>query len=160
LILTRIPQYVLSPAIAALLPHASRAFASGGGRALDHFLASSLAVVAIAGLAMVGGAWVFGEWGMRLLYGPGFEADRSLLALLAALAAVYLICEVMSQALFALGEQRRAALAWLLGLPAAVAIFAALLETAPIYRASLSLAIGAATAAATMAVFYLLARKR
>ncbi|MBA2376862.1 MAG: oligosaccharide flippase family protein [Rubrobacter sp.] len=158
LILTRIPQYVLSPAIAALLPHASRAFASGGSRALDRFLARSLAVVAGAGILMVGGAWTLGEWGMRLLYGPGFEAERNLLALLAALAALYLICEVISQALFALGEQRRAALAWLLGLPVS-AVFAVIFQTDLVYRASYALALGVAAAAVAMAAFYLLARK-
>ncbi|AHY45777.1 Membrane protein involved in the export of O-antigen and teichoic acid [Rubrobacter radiotolerans] len=160
LILTRVPQYILSPAVSALLPHASRAFASGGSRALDRFLATALVVVGLAGALMVGGAWLFGEWGMRLLYGPGFEAERALLVVLAALAAFYLLCEVTSQALFALGEQRRAALGWLFGLPAFALAGALPLGGDLVFGISLALALGVLTVAVAQTVFYLTRRRR
>lgn len=158
LILTRAPQYVLSPAVSALLPHASRTFATGGRRALDRFLALSVGVVGVAGVFMVGGAWVLGEQGMRLLYGPGFEAERGLLAALAALAALYLLCEVVSQALFALGAAKLAAFGWLLGLPAS-AILMALIQADPVQRVSYSLVLGAFVAAVSQTILYLSARR-
>src|SRR5918993_1186253 len=51
LIFTRIPQYVLSPAIGALLPRASRVLSTEGGGAFDRFVARATGVVGLATMA-------------------------------------------------------------------------------------------------------------
>src|SRR3712207_3503789 len=93
LIFTRIPQYVMSPVIGALLAHASRALATGGRGALDRFAGRVVAIVGVVGVSMVGGAWALGEWGLKVFAGERYSAENTLLALLAALAAFYLLSE-------------------------------------------------------------------
>jgi O-antigen/teichoic acid export membrane protein len=159
LIFTRIPQYVLSPVIGALLPHASRALSLGGQRSLDRFVLRAVGVVGLAGILMVGGAWTLGEWGLKLFGGSSFEAEAGLLAALAALAAFYLLTDTVAQALFALGRSRLAAVGWGIGLLAA-AICLPLISLDVAEKVAYSLAIGAFAAALAQVVFYLVARKR
>src|SRR5215204_5661543 len=142
LILTRVPQYVVSPAIGALLPHASRALATEGPESLDRFVGRATAVVGLVGVLMVGSTWALGEWGIRLFAGEGFDTTRGVLVSLALLAAFYLLSETLNQALFALGHARLAALGWLLGLPVAAACMA-LPVAGLLQRVSFALALGA-----------------
>ncbi len=95
---------------------------------------------------------------MRLLYGPGYEPGRTVLALLAALAALHLLCEVLDQALFARGSAWLAALGWAAGLPA-TALSLVLLQTDLLHRVSVSLALGAAVACAAYLLLYLAVRR-
>jgi O-antigen/teichoic acid export membrane protein len=155
LILTRVPQYVMSPVIGALLPHASRALATEGIHAFDRFVARAVGVMSLIGASMVGGAWLLGEWAMRLFV--GFEANRGILTALALLAAFYLLSETLSQALFALGRARLAALGWLAGLPVATLCLALPVEDLA-GRVALALALGAFAATLAQAAFYLSAR--
>jgi O-antigen/teichoic acid export membrane protein len=159
LILTRVPQYVISPAIGALLPHASRALATEGPGSLDRFVGRAAVVVGLVGVLMVAGTWLLGEWGIRLFAGEGFETTRAVLVSLALLAAFYLLAETLNQALFALGHARLAALGWLLSLPVS-GICLALPVADPLYRVSFSLAIGALAAVLAQAAFYLAVRRR
>jgi O-antigen/teichoic acid export membrane protein len=159
LIFTRIPQYVMSPVIGALLPHASRALATGGRAALDRFALRAVGVVGAVGVLMVGGAWLLGGWGLKLFAGNRYEADNSLLALLAALAAFYLLAETLNQALYALGRGRLAAAGWVAGLLSA-ALCVLVLRAGLIDRISVSLVVGAGVAALAQVVFYLAARGR
>lgn len=115
LILTRAPQYVLSPAISNLLPHLSRLATRGDGREFDRFVRRAGALVAGAGAALVAGAWLLGERALPLLSGPRFRLDRGTLALLALTAALYLMGEFLNQVLWARGRVRLAVLAWLAG---------------------------------------------
>src|ERR671921_1416684 len=110
LIFTRIPQYVLSPAIGALLPRASRVLSTDGRAAFERFLLRVLGIVGLVGILMVGGTWLLGGWGLRILAGEEFVVERSVLVALAAMAAFYLVSETVSQSLFALGCGRLAAL--------------------------------------------------
>jgi O-antigen/teichoic acid export membrane protein len=159
LIFTRIPQYVMSPVIGALLPHASRAHATGGPAALDRFVLRAAGVVGAVGVLMVGGAWLLGEWGLKVFAGDRYEAENTLLATLAALAAFYLLSETLTQALYALGRGRLAAVGWTVGLLAA-ALCVLVLMMGLIERISLSLVVGAAVAALTHIAFYLAVRGR
>jgi O-antigen/teichoic acid export membrane protein len=159
LILTRVPQYVISPAIGALLPHASRALATEGPGSLDRFVGRAAVAVGLVGVLMVAGTWLLGEWAIRLFAGEGFDATRAVLVSLALLAAFYLLAETLNQALFALGHARLAALGWLLGLPVS-GICLALPVADPLYRVSFSLAIGALAATLALAAFYLVVRRR
>ena len=155
-ILTRIPQYVLSPAIGALLPRASRVLSTEGRTAFDRFVVRAVGVVGVVGVLMVVGTWLFGGWGMRLF--ASFGADREVLVALAAMAAFYLLSETLNQGLFALGHGRLAALGWFVGLLASVVCLAAL-ETGIVERVSYSLALGTFVAAVAQAVFYLVTRR-
>lgn len=158
LVLMRAPQYVMSPAISALLPHASRALATHGAPGLDRFILRAGGVVALIGLAMVVGAGLFGEWVMDLVF-RDLRAERALLVALAALAAFYLLCETISQALFALGRARLAALGWACGLLVSI-VCLAVLDSGLLDRISTSLALGTFAAALAQVAFYLVARRR
>lgn len=158
LILSRVPQYVLSPAIGALLPHASRILSTQGRASFERFVLKAVGVMGAVGVLTILAAWTLGEWGLKVFAGPGFDAGRGALAALAALAAFYLLAETINQALLALGHARLAALGWLLGLPvSAVGLVVFRIEV--VERVSYSLALGALAAAAFQAVFYLAARR-
>lgn len=160
LILTRVPQYVLSPAIGSLLPHASRVLATQGSRAFDRFILLAVGAVGLVGLSMVAGTWLFGELAMRLFTGGSdFGVGRGVLVALAALAAFYLLSDMLNQALFARALGRLAALAWLAALPVS-ALCMVLLRTEILYRISVSLVLGVVTVAVLQTVFYLLTRER
>ncbi len=159
LTLTRIPQYVFSPAIGALLPRASRVLSADGPVAFDRFVLRALAVVGLVGALMVGGTWLLGEWGLKIYAGDEFEVSLSVLVALAAMAAFYLLSETLSQSLFALGRGRLAALGWLAGLLAAAACLATL-GVGVVERVSYSLALGTFVAAVVQAAFYLATRGR
>lgn len=158
LILARTPQYVLSPVIASLLPHASRALATEGRRGFNRFVLRAVAVVGSVGILMVGGTWLLGEWALRLVYGSRFEVGTGLLVTLAALAAFYLLSEMFSQVLFALGRARLAAVGWFAGLPVS-AVAMALLQTGVVERVAYSIALGAFAAALVQAAFYVATRR-
>lgn len=159
LILSRVPQYVLSPAIGALLPHASRVLSTEGRASFERFVLKAVGAMGAVGVLTILAAWTLGEWGLRLFAGAEFDASRGVLASLAALAAFYLLSETINQALFALGHARLAALGWLLGLPVS-AVGLAVFRIEVVERVSYSLALGALAAAVFQAAFYLAARRR
>jgi O-antigen/teichoic acid export membrane protein len=159
LIFTRIPQYVISPAIGALLPRASRVLSSEGRAAFERFVLKALGVVALVGILMVGGTWLLGGWGLKLFAGEEFVASRAVLVALAAMAAFYLLSETVSQGLFALGRGRLAALGWFAGLLASAACLATL-GVGVVERVSYSLLLGTFVAALVQAASYLAARGR
>ena len=115
--------------------------------------------VGLVGLLMVGGTWLLGEWAMRLFAGREFDASRELLVTLAALAAFYLMCDMLNQGLFALGYPRLAAIGWLIGLLVS-AVSLVSLRTEILERVSYSLALGTLAAAVAQALFYLATRTR
>ncbi len=155
LILTRIPQYVFSPAIGALLPRASRVLSTEGRRAFDRFVARALGVVGLVGVLMVGGTWMFGGWGLRLFAGAEFDASRAVLVALATMAAFYLFSDALNQGLFALGQGRLAALGWFVGL-LACSVCLTVLGGGVVERVAYSLALGTFFASVAQGVFYLL----
>jgi O-antigen/teichoic acid export membrane protein len=159
LIFTRIPQYVLSPAIGALLPRASRVLSTQGQAAFERFVLRALGVVGLVGVLMVGGTWLLGGRGLKLFAGDEFVVGRAVLVALAAMAAFYLLSETVSQSLFALGRGRLAALGWFAGLLASAACLATL-GVGVVERVSYSLALGTLVAAVAQAAFYLTVRRR
>ena len=158
LILTRVPQYVISPAIGSWLSHASRKLATEGPRAFDRFVARAAGLVGLVGLLMLGGTWGLGQWAIKLAAGPGYNPSRGLLMTLAALAALYLICDLMNQTLFARGLGRLSVVAWVSSLPVA-GLLMALLNVPVLYRISIPLVVGVAVVAALQATLYLLATR-
>lgn len=158
LIFTRIPQYVLSPAIGALLPRASRLLSTDGRASFERFMFRAVGVVGIVGILMVGGTWLLGEWGLKIFAGNKFEVERGVLVALAAMAAFYLLSETVSQGLFALGRGRLAALGWFVGLLAS-AVCLVTLGIGVVERVSYSLAVGTLVAAAVQAALFLALRR-
>ena len=159
LILARTPQYVLSPVVSSLLPHASRALATEGTAGFDRFVLRAVSAVGAVGISMLAGTWLLGEWAVGLVYGEAFEADRGLLVTLAALAALYLLSETLNQALFALGRGRVAALGWFVGLPVSV-ICLATLGVGVVERVAYSLSLGVFAATVAQAALYIALRRR
>ena len=159
LTLTRIPQYVFSPAIGALLPRASRVLSADGPLAFDRFVFRALGAVGLVGALMVGGTWLLGDLALKIYAGHEFETSLSVLVALAAMAAFYLLSETVSQGLFALGRGRLAALGWFFGLLACV-VCLTMLGIDVVERVSYSLVLGTCVAAATQAAFYLAMRGR
>jgi O-antigen/teichoic acid export membrane protein len=158
LIFTRIPQYVLSPAIGALLPRASRVLSTEGQPAFERFVLRALGAVGLVGVLMVGGTWLLGEWGLRLFAGEEFVVERAVLVALAAMAAFYLLSETVSQGLFALGRGRLAALGWFVGLLASTLCLATL-GVGVVEKVSYSLALGTFASAAVQGTFFLALRR-
>jgi O-antigen/teichoic acid export membrane protein len=159
LTLTRIPQYVFSPAIGALLPRASRVLSAEGGVAFNRFVVRVLGVVGLVGVLMGAGTWLLGGWALQIYAGQEFDASRAVLVALAAMAAFYLLSDALNQALFALGHGRLAALGWFVGLLASATCLAAL-GVGVVGRVSYSLALGTFVAAVVQAAFYLAMRGR
>ena len=159
LIFTRIPQYVLSPAIGALLPRASRVLSTEGQDPFERFVLRALGIVGLVGIFMIGGTWLFGEWGLRLFAGEEFVVERVVLVALAAMAAFYLLSETVSQGLFALGHGRLAALGWFAGL-LACAVCLVTLQVGVVERVSYSLTLGTFASAAVQGIIYLALRRR
>jgi O-antigen/teichoic acid export membrane protein len=155
LIFTRIPQYVLSPAIGALLPRASRVLSTEGQAAFERFVLRALGVVGLVGVLMVGGTWLLGGWGLRLFAGAEFDASRAVLVALATMAAFYLLSDALNQGLFALGHGRLAALGWFVGL-LACGVCLVTLGIGVVDRVAYSLALGTFVATAVQGAFYLL----
>src|SRR5919107_449529 len=157
LIFTRIPQYVLSPAIGALLPRASRVLSAEGRGAFDRFVAKALGVVGLVGVLMVAGTWMFGEWGLRLFAGAEFDASRAVLVALSIMATFYLLSDALNQGLFALGQGRLAPLRWVVGLLACGACLAAL-GVGVGERVAYSLTLGTFVVTVAQGTLYLVTR--
>jgi O-antigen/teichoic acid export membrane protein len=143
LTLTRMPQFVLSPAVNNLLPHLSRIAAIGDRRAFDRFAGTALVLIVLAGGGLVGGTWLMGELAMRLTFGSDAAMDRGLLTTLALLAALYLLNELLNQMLFARGFAALAAVGWVLGL-LATGVGIAVLSQELLTRVAYALTLGAA----------------
>ena len=155
LTLTRMPQFVLSPAVNNLLPHLSRIAAIDDRRAFDRFAGTAFGLIVLAGTGLVGGTWLLGELVMRLTFGADAGMDRVLLTVLSLLAALYLLNELLNQILFARGLAALAAASWVLGLLAtAVGIFVLGMEL--LTRVSYALAIGAMVTTLALASAHLL----
>ncbi len=150
LTLTRMPQFVLSPAVNNLLPHLSRIAAVGDQRAFDRFTRRALGLIGLAGVGLVAGTWLLGEFAMRLAFGEDARMGRGLLAVLAVLAAVYLLNELLNQVLFARGLAPLAATAWMLGLLATGAGIA-VLRLDLLARVTYSLTLGSIVTAVFLA---------
>jgi len=98
-------------------------------------------VLGAGGLVLVGAATI-GPEALRLVYGPGYEAGRAELSLLAAGVGLYLAGAALSQALLALGRASAAAACWAV----AAALFLALYAVLPgeeLWRISVAFASAA-----------------
>jgi O-antigen/teichoic acid export membrane protein len=111
-LLVRAPVFLFQGVQASLLPNLTTFEAQGDQTRLRR--ATALTAGAIAGLAVVlaAGALVVGPWTMGLLFGDGFSATRSDLALLALGVGGFLAACTFCQALLARGQGAIAAVRW------------------------------------------------
>ncbi len=108
---------------------------------------------------MVALTWPFGGWAVRVFTGgTAFEPERAVLVLLAALAALYLLCDLLNQVLFARGLARLSLLAWLFGVPASALCLVFVEADDLLLRVSGSLVVGIAVVAAVQTMFCFLGR--
>jgi O-antigen/teichoic acid export membrane protein len=140
--LVRVPVYVFQGLAASLLPNLTHMQARDDAARLRRAVVQTAAFLLGAGGIIVIGAATIGPRVTSLLYGPGFEAGRVQLALLAAGVGCYLAASTFSQALLAVGAATRAAAAWAATAGLFVALYAALPGT-PLTRVSVTFAAAA-----------------
>ncbi len=111
-LLLRAPVFVFQGVAASLLPNLTT-FQARGDHARLH-RATALVALAMAGFAalLALGALAAGPFAMEILYGAGFEATRSDLALLAVGIGGFLAAGTFCQALLARSQGGRAAACW------------------------------------------------
>lgn len=110
--LVRAPAYLFQGVGAALLPNLTTMLAQDDEHGFRRAVARTVAVLAAFGGVMVLGAFAAGPTVMDVLYGHGFDAGRTELALLAAGAGAYLVAATLSQAALARDEAVGAAAIW------------------------------------------------
>lgn len=153
LTLARAPQSVLGPAVGNLLPHLSRMAALGDARGMALLVLRAVTGVLVVGIGLVGGMWLLGEFAMKVVYGSDLAAGRGLLTVLALLAALLLLCELLNQVLYALGYAWTAAAGWLVGLAVTAALLLVVPRSDLLSEVSLALALGAASTTIAQVVF-------
>ncbi len=111
-LLLRAPVFLFQGVAASLLPNLTT-FQARGDQARLH-RATALVALAMAGFAAVlaVGSLACGPWAMEIIYGPGFEASRVDLALLAVGIGGFLAAGTFCQALLARGQTVLAASRW------------------------------------------------
>ena len=154
--LVRAPVYVFQGFAASLLPNLTDLHARADRAEFRGAVIVTARVLLGAGAAIVLAAAALGPQAMRFLYGDGFDASRTELALLGAGVGFYLAASTCSQALLALNSVRRAAIGW----TAAAVLFVATYAVAPggpLERISVAFALAALADLALLGV--LLARR-
>lgn len=152
LTLMRAPLNILGSAINNFIPHLSRIAALEDHQRFTLFVRKAVAFVGFVGITLVGGAWLFGNFAMKLLYGSEFSLSRELLAVLAVFIACHLLCVLLNQILFAKERAWFAAASWFLGISVAAGA-TLILQAELLSRVSYALAFGTVSTAVAQALF-------
>jgi O-antigen/teichoic acid export membrane protein len=154
--LVRAPAYLFQGVAAALLPNLTTMLVLDDERGFRRAVSRTVGIIAAFSGLMVLGAFAVGPTIMGVLYGDGFDAGRTELALLSAGAGGYLVAATLSQAALARSEAVSAAVIW-----ASSAVLFVILELAfsgePLMRVSLAFCMATL---ATAAAFWALALMR
>jgi O-antigen/teichoic acid export membrane protein len=148
LVIARVPLFAFAAVQAVLLP--GLAALVGAGRT-DHFRRRvtlvGLLTVAL-GLAGTAGVWRVGDRLVPLLFGTGFAITRSVITLIALSGALFMVAQVLAQAMLAVGLDRWVLIGWGAGV---AGLFGALVRDLPLAdRAAWSLVVGSAVAMVVM----------
>jgi O-antigen/teichoic acid export membrane protein len=144
LTVARIPLFLFAAVQAVFLPRLATYVARGErGRFVGALRTALLLTGGIGALGVVVTALV-GPQAVRLLFGPGFDVARPVIAVLALSAVLFMVVQVLVQALLALGHDGSATWAWTAGLAALVVALAVPAELAA--RVSWALTVGSAGA--------------
>jgi O-antigen/teichoic acid export membrane protein len=157
LFIARIPILLFQAVQAALLP--KLAAHAGAGRHDDFRTGLRKLVLIVLGVGALGvvGGFTVGPWVGELLFGDKFILGNRDLGLLAFGSAAFILALTLAQGLIALRGYRSAAIAWVAGICAFVAVTA--LGNELFLRVELGFACGSLAAAAVMGCF-LVARAR
>ena len=140
--LVRAPVFLFQGFAAALLPSLTALQAVGDAVRFRRAVLRAAGALGLFALALTVAALAAGPFGMRILYGPGFEVARLDLAILAAGVGGYLAASAFSQAALARGEAGRAATIWTLS--AATFVISELAVTgSSLHRVSIAFALAA-----------------
>ncbi|WP_125774450.1 lipopolysaccharide biosynthesis protein [Antribacter gilvus] len=140
----RIPLFVFAALQAVILPALAAVVAE---RRVAEFVSTvrraTLATVALAVLG-VGGVALLGQWIMHLVYGEEFTVPQLTMVLIAVSGGLFMIAQVLAQALLAHHAERVVALGWTLGFT--VSLVTLLVPASPDVRVALALCTGALAA--------------
>ncbi|MCW2986145.1 MAG: hypothetical protein JWR63_3715, partial [Conexibacter sp.] len=153
--LVRAPAYLFQGVAAALLPNLTTMLVRRDEHGFRRAVSRTVAVIGAFSALMTAGAFALGPEVMSILYGAGFDAARTDLALLAAGAGGYMVAQTLSQAALARGEAAATALVW----TGSAALFVALelaLGGAALHRVAIAFC---AAALANAATFWLLSAR-
>jgi O-antigen/teichoic acid export membrane protein len=157
--LVRVPGFLVQGLAASLLSNLTHLQAVAQSRAFRRAVAQAATGMVAAGAVLLLGALALGPELMRLVYGPGFDAGRAELALLAAGVGPYLACGAYSQALLALDRGREAAAAWAVSALLFIGIYATLPWT-QLGRIAVGFLVAASVGLLALAVAFHLRRAR
>ncbi len=121
-LLVRAPVFVFQGVAASLLPNLTTLRARGDDAGLHRATLLVAGAMCAFSVVLAGLALLTGRWTMSLLYGAGFEAASTDLALLALGVGAFLAAGTFSQAMLAREENNIAAVMWLTGAIAFVTI--------------------------------------
>jgi O-antigen/teichoic acid export membrane protein len=147
LVVVRLPILLFTAVQPSMLPAMSAHVAAGRSAAFRSLLSKVLAAMGALALLTTVGTAVLGPWGLRLLFGPGFDLSWSVFLLMGLSVGLFMAATVLGQSLLALGEHRFVTLGWVLGIVGLVAGTALVRDA--ILRATLGLLVGAGVAAVT-----------
>lgn len=148
--IARIPLFLFAAVQAVFLPALAALLARRDGAGFASTVRRAVGATAALGGAGVLGVWVLGDWAMGVVYGPRFHLDPSVLALVAASGALFMLAQVSAQGLLAHHADGVVALGWTGGLVATVVALALPGDLAT--RVAVALCVGSAVAAGTHAL--------
>jgi O-antigen/teichoic acid export membrane protein len=149
LVVVRVPVFLFTAVQPSMLPAMAAHVAAGRVGAFRSLLGKVLAGMGLLAAVVTLVTTAVGPWGLRLLFGPGFDLSWQTFFLTSLSVALFMTASVLGQAVLALGHHRLVALGWLVGLSGlAVGIS---LASDLVGRATLGLLIGAGAAMLTFA---------
>jgi O-antigen/teichoic acid export membrane protein len=110
--LVRIPVYLFQGLAASLLPNLTTLHVEKERTLFRRAIHRMAFALGAGSAAMAAGAWLVGPQAMRMVFGPGFDAGRTELALLGVGVGLYLTTATVSQGMLALDAVRVAAVSW------------------------------------------------
>jgi O-antigen/teichoic acid export membrane protein len=114
-VLARVPLFLFAPVQAVLLPHVTRAAATGRRDELTRRLRQVLALVTGLGALGVAGCVVLGPWAAERLFNTAYRPSTATLALLGTATLVMMLALVVQPTLVALSRQRTVTIGWIAG---------------------------------------------
>lgn len=150
LTVARIPLFLFAAVQAVFLPRLAADVARGSRAPFVAALRTAVLLTAGIGAVGIAATAVVGPQAVRLLFGPGFDVDRGVIVVLAVSAILFMLVQVLVQALLAHGRDGLAIAVWCSGL---AGLLLALLPALPLaMRVSLALTAGSAAALVVAAV--------
>ncbi|MBO9556690.1 hypothetical protein [Cellulomonas sp.] len=144
LTVARIPLFLFAAVQAVFLPQLAAYVARHERNRFSSSLRTALLLTGVIGAFGIGATAVVGPAAVRLLFGPEFDVDRTVIVVLAASAILFMLVQVIVQAMLALARDGWAICVWAAGLVGLLLCLVVPLGLA--LRVSLALTAGSATA--------------